>query len=50
MWRQGSHRILKIWSLSVLKNIPPEVCYNLVKNYNKQMLSVIEAKGFTLNY
>ncbi len=43
-----------MWKLSVLKNglifIPPEVCYNLVKNYDKRLLFANEAKGFTMNY
>ena len=57
LWRELKPRVVKRqpWSLKDLERIckekwtkiPPKICANLLKNYNKRLTSVLANKGFS---
>ena len=60
LWRELKLRVTKQqpWNLKDLEGIckkewtkiPPKICANLLKNYNKDLISVLANKGFSNKY
>ena len=60
LWRELKLRVAKRqpWNLKDLERIckeewtkiPPKICANLLKNYNKRLTSVLANKGFSTKY
>ena len=60
LWRELKHRVAKrqLRNLKDLERIckeewtkiPPKICANLLKNYNKRLTSVLAKKGFSTKH